>query len=393
MEAIRMQEAIKQNNIKKYDLSIGHDFDLANKILETGEYTEHLDASYIYNERISNSFVGTYSVQVTRYADYEEFLSRLEAEVRNNPNVTNYPYISFDEWKSGYILDKHGRKQKLGKTLKKHGFSQKLLDFYSTQIKDNKQVYLTISDRVQHIAGMSFFSNGLWSSMGGSSCQDPRNSAESRALAGSLYDDKLLVAFLHERLEDLEEMEDQAWEAYKKDPLMEDYRGKVIARSVCRIIHVQGKQFLISTRKYGNNATKNYLEKAIRQLNPFGIFTIDQMEGEGSYYHKEHTNGTYDEWDSIYIDEEVDEYVDVTVTCPYCGGDGNVEWETPSGAYVKIDCFVCGGHGEIDTEVNIYQRVQEEIEAYVPILPYAEEYDHAGDYIRIKINPKVLGLE
>lgn len=393
MEAIRMQEAIKQNNIKKYDLSIGHDFDLANKILETGEYTEHLDASYIYNERISNSFVGTYSVQVTRYADYEEFLSRLEAEVRNNPNVANYPYISFDEWKSGYILDKHGRKQKLGKTLKKHGFSQKLLDFYSTQIKDDKQVYLTISDRVQHIAGMSFFSNGLWSSMGGSSCQDPRNSAESRALAGSLYDDKLLVAFLHERLEDLKEMEDQAWEAYKKDPLMEDYRGKIMARSVCRIVHVQGKQFLISTRKYGNNATKNYLEKAIRQLNHFGIFTIDQMEGEGSYYHKEQTNGTYDEWDTIYIDEEVDEYVDVTVTCPYCGGDGNVEWETPSGAYVKIDCFVCGGHGEIETEVNIYQRVQEEIEAYVPILPYAEEYDHAGDYIRIKINPKVLGLE
>lgn len=361
-------------DIERLPLTVENDFSQANEILESGEVTSGYDGQEYYSERVKNSFVGTYPVFIERLEDYEKFISTLlDDAILNNVNVDFS--VTFDDWKSGYIQDGK-RKVKIGKYLKKKGFSQYVLDFYSQQIKTEKTLYITISDRVQHIAGMSYYSTGEWDGMGGSSCQDPRNGYhECIRLLGALHDNKLLVAFLHEKSEDLEDMDE-----------------KMLARTVARIIHVDGKQYLITTRLYGNNETRDMLENGLRQLNKFGIFTSQQMKN-GDYKHREETNGYVyiTEWDEINVYATIDEYVDVD--CPMCGGTGDyVVYDRYENEH-EITCPACGGSGTVET--NVYIDIDEyiDVETKHEITPYDEEYKHHGNYMTININKKVLCIE
>jgi hypothetical protein len=362
------------NDVVKIPLTVENDFSQANKILDSGDVTSGYDSEYYYNERVENSFVGTYPIKIERHKDYEKFINALlDDAVLNNINVDFS--ITFEEWKSGYIQD--GKRQtKINKFLRKKGFSQYVLDFYSQQIKTEKTLYITVSDRVQHIAGMSYFSTGQWDGMGGSSCQDPRNEySECVRLLASLHDDKLLVTFLHENIEDLEDMKE-----------------KMLARSVARIIHVDGKQFLITTRHYGNNETKDMLENGLRQLNKYNIFTSLQMEN-GDYRHKEDTNGYVyiTESDEVNVYETIDEYIDVE--CPMCNGSGEYGVYDRNDNYHDITCPACHGHGTV--EVNVYIDIDEyiDVETEHELTPYDENYNHYGHYMAIYIDKKVLGLE
>lgn len=394
-----------QNNIIKTPLIVDHDFDLAQAIFDLSEKLSYHDVKNIYSKRIdvAQNFIGTYQVTVSRLASYNNFLNRLYSEIEYNKNVVDVdkiPKISFEDWKSGYVTDAYGRKQKIGKLLNKHGFSKYLIDFYSRQVKTEGTYYLTISDRVQHIAGMSFFSDGSWDSMNGSSCQDPRYSEYSIQLIGSLYDNKILVAFLHKNLDDLEKMEIEAWNYFNDLEYnfydyenVEQYTGKIIARSVCRLVTCFDRTYLISTKNYGSTITKNDLESVIKQLNQFGIFSINQMEN-GRFF-KDSTNGFFEIEDYIEISDFINETVEATIDCPYCGGKGKIE--IPSTIYdlrpIKIDCPYCDGKGKLTKEIEIYENFTEEVLAKIPVPPYAENYEHNGDHVIIKLDKKVLGID
>jgi hypothetical protein len=368
-----------EKEVIKHDLEIDNNFTLADEILEYSEYTEMYSSRSYYNERIKNNFIGTYEIAIERVEDYEKFIQTLATDALNK-NINIDFSISFDEWKKGYIED--GKRQiKIGKFLKKKGFSSYVLDFYSQQIKTEKTLYLTISDRVQHITGMSFYSNYKWDGMGNSSCQDTRhNHEENIKLLGSLHDNKLLIAFLHESLDDIEKME------YDHDCKI------MLARVMCRIIHVNGKQFLISTNKYGNNETKDLLEKALRQLNQFNIYTTAQMrEGTNYDWHKEDANGYAEiqKEDTAIIRIE-DDYL-ISCECPVCNGSGVYEVETEyCGIYIDVDCPACGGSGTYETYVWIDIDEYKDVDVYEEVYPYNECYEHCGNYISIKINTDLI---
>lgn len=360
--------------IKKFPLDIGNDYQEANRILESGEITSGFDSVFFYCDRVENDFVWTYRIKIERRESYENFISALVNDALLYKVNIDFS-ISFEEWKSGYIVDGK-RKIKINKFLRKKGFSQYILDLYSQQIRTEKNLYLTVSDRVQHIAGMSYYSTGEWDGMSGSSCQDPRNEYEECIrLLGSLHDDKLLVIFLHESLEDLDDMNE-----------------KMLARTIGRIVHVDGFQFLIGTRLYGNNETKDLLENCLRQLNGYGIFSCDQMS-EGDYKHRERANGCaqIEGHEEIHICEYVDEYAEVE--CPLCGGAGTYTVYDSNDNGHEITCPACHGEGSIETNVYIDINEYVDVETTEDILPYAEEYLHYGGYIEIYLDRKVLGLE
>lgn len=360
----------------KIPLEIENDFLESDYILESGEVTENYNNSrYYYKERVANNFVGTYPITVERLDDYEKFINTLLNDILISGNIIDFS-ISFDEWKNGYKMD--GKRQiKLNKYLNKKGFSQYVLDFYSQQIRTEKTLYLTISDKVHHITGMSYYSTMKWTGMNGSSCQDPRHEYyEAVKLLASLHDNKLLIAFLHESLDDLKDM-----------------KKKMLARSMCRIIHVDGKQFLISTKHYGSMETIDELEKALRQLNCYGIFTLDQMYLTNNWRtHEERANGACEllHTEYIYVNEQFDDYV--TCECPLCGGSGDYTAYTSNDREVEIDCPACGGSGEIETYVSIDVDEEIETEHEEEITPYNERYAHFGHTISIDINKDILGL-
>ncbi|OMQ06781.1 hypothetical protein BXO87_01890 [Bacillus sp. GZB] len=356
-------------------LTVEQSYSEADDILESGNITEEYANSEIYySERVENNFIGTYPVIIERVEDYGDFLKVLVDDIVLMNKSINFS-ISYEEWKTGYKVDGK-RKVKLNKFLRKQGFSQYTLDYYSQQIKTEKSLYLTVSDRVQHIAGMSFYSTGDWNSMGGTSCQDPRNEYEECLdLLPSMYDNKLFIAFLHEDVEDVA-----------------DTSEKMLARTMCRLININGKQFLIGSQLYGNNETKDELDKALSLLNSYNVFSLSQMI-EGTTVHIEQTNGQFllEGEDEVYLCNDFEELVNCE--CPACGGSGEYTVENNRGSSVDIECPVCGGSGDYETfvhaSVDTYVTVSDERE----LEPYSEGYTHFGNSIKIRIDEKVLGLK
>ncbi|MCY8015563.1 zinc finger-like domain-containing protein [Bacillus haynesii] len=359
--------------IKRIPLTIENDFGEADRILESGVVTSNYLSENYFNERIENDFTGTYPITIERITDYDKFIRvLLDDTITLNKNIDFS--INFEEWKSGYKQD--GTRQiKLNKYLKKQGFSQYTLDYYSQQIKTEKRLFLTVSDRVQHITGMSFYSNEEWDGIGGTSCQDPRQEYEEcKRLLPSLHDNKLLVAFLHDSLDDLEQM-----------------NGKMLARTVCRIVNVNGKQFLIGSNRYGNNETKDELEKALRQVNSFNVFSLEQMEG--GEMHFEDTNGSFylDYHEEVHVCESFED--NVLCDCPACGGTGEYTITTRNDRDVEITCPACEGDGQIEQYVYVDIDEYIDIEDEEEMKPYNEGYYHYGNRIAIPLNYSVLGID
>src|SRR5690606_8681208 len=177
----------------------------------------------------------------------------------------------------------------------------------SLQSKTEKEQLFVISDLVQHIAGMSYYSDLEWDGMNGSSCQNPENDYfECNKLGASLHDNKLFIGFTIDNLEDLKDME-----------------RKMTSRVVMRYLKLEGTPVLVATNYYGNNESKSILHSCLEQLEEHGIFSNEVTNG--SYCHKERTNGTYylTQYDAVYINETIEEYV--TCECPMCEGSGEYE--------------------------------------------------------------------
>jgi hypothetical protein len=405
-----------KNGVEVFALEVENDFQEAQEILDLGSATENIDAEYAYEDRFDFEGLGSYKITVQRLEDFARFenmiaqeknhfwkeiqakkdnvytffregkMSREEAIAYMDKLSNQYNEgcsckvckfnISFEEWKNG----KMENGAKVGKSLKKAGFKQEIIDFYSAQVKTEKSVFLTISDRVQHIAGMSnYFAPNSTNFYGGTSCQDTRlDTSMSIGLGGSLHDDKLFIAMLHDSLEDLEDMTD-----------------KLKARVMMRYITLEnGEAVLVPSKYYGNNETMSLLDNALGQLVEVGIFNRDVRDGLNAEYHREKANGYFymNVYDEILISETIDEYV--SCECPMCEGSG--EYEVYSNAmdkHVEVECPLCKGNGEY--EVNIYEDIEEwvEVEEETSVEPYVDDYNHLGYSISILVDKsKIMEL-
>jgi hypothetical protein len=413
-----------KNGVQVFALNAGYDFNEAQEMLDLSSYTDVIDAECAYSDRVGNSFTGTYKIMVDRQEDYERFTGRLQSAKRHaqeekrafqvearsrlvtwfhsldsiaqsnerawtieelekidrwyysdantcSCSVCEFRLPTIEEWKTGKYNESEKRVLKLGKAMRKAGFSQEIIDFYSLQTKTEKSVYLTISDRPQHIVGMSNYAEmGTWDGFGGTSCQDTRHDEDyAIKLAGSLHDDKLFIGMLHDSLEDLHNMQD-----------------KLKARTMLRYMTINGKGCLIATSYYGNNDTKDMLGNALKALEEVDIYSNSVLSGNREWI-EERTNGAYE----LTLVDEVhvyyDEWENITCECPACGGSGEMEvYSNRLDRHVDIDCPACGGSGEYEEEVHVHVDTYEEVEDSTNVLPYAECYSHYGYKVEMGIN-------
>lgn len=349
------------------NIVLKNDFEEAQRILNLGDYTKNFDAEYLYNQRVeTENFNRVFKIAIERKNDYFRFIDMLEKESLELFDNYNYLKVTYNEWKEGKL--ENG--QRLGKFLRKKGYSKELLDFYATQIKTEKTIYLVITDRVQYIAGMSYYSTSDWDGMEGKSCQCPEiGGSYARHLAGSLHDDKLYIGFIVEDLNDLENMD-----------------GKMLARVVLRLLEdfEDGQSILVATRYYGNNETKNLLHEALKAVETVApIYSEDAL---GRYEYHEDANGYADviTIEDVYIYEDRTEYVDIA--CPLCDGDGWIYAYDEHDNGHKVNCPHCHGDGSVEIEHYIYVDEYVEVESEEEILPYDEDYSHGGSYITIYLD-------
>ena len=411
-----------KNGVKKFPLLVENDYNEAQKMLDMSDGTSDYDAYCIFNERVVNNFCGTYEIKVTAIDEFEKFENML-SEIKNTIysvmeayknnileptrikyhrgeidwdvwnaeyrrvnriplsemlteteiKINDFRYPSFDEWKSGKYEDSENRTVKLGKAMRKAGFEQSVIDFYSQQIRDEKKVYLTISDRVQHITGMSNYVDldsdlYKWDGYQNSSCQDTRHGYdEVYKLGASLHDNKLFIAMLHLNLDDVNDMTD-----------------KLIARTMLRHITIDRLPLLVGTCSYGNNITKKWLRDGLSMLNEVDIY---KAFNEGRITrHEENTNGYLGitKYDDVEINETIEE--DVSCDCPMCEGSGQYEvFSHRFDEYYKVNCPMCDGDGTYSAYVYEEINTTVEVEREVTIQPYNEHYSHYGSYIYIDV--------
>jgi hypothetical protein len=420
MRRVDIMTIVKEftGGIKFYGELTQPDFGFAEDIMSRGEKTAGFDVYDAYSVRVHNEFCGTYSVQVQRTDDYYRFINKMDMEKNEVYNIhrnirnerrevtmdmvlrgeitydqrdiwndaieavylddlnnalehdkkANFRVPEFEEWQANRY-EKKGNAIKLTKAMSKAGFSTEFIDYYTASIRTEKELYLTITDRPQFIAGMSELSDG-WRS-----CQSTSGGGElAQCLAGSLHDDKLFIAMLHESLEDLEDR---------------NMEGKLIARTCMRWVEVEGSPILVATDYYGYNEGRGMLDKALKQLRPFGLFdrnVVTEYEPE-SQMMIEPANGDY-YYDYEYEKEvEIYEEYEVTATCPMCEGSGHHTHETEDWEEYDVTCPCCEGDGELTFEKTVDEIVYITIySSTTEFRTYDERYDHQGYQVEIWVD-------
>ena len=267
--------------VKVHTLETKNDFWGADEMLSLSDYTEDYESAEYYRERseMAKKFVATYEIQIDRIADYERFKQVCYSAIcdhrydefwradRGSEEAQSiieerqkmeqfYHSVTFENWKGGRI----DNGMKLGKKLQKEGFPQSVLDFYGTQIKTEKTVFFTITDRVQDIIGMSNYAKvGSWQGYNGTSCQDTRHDASYNiCLIGAIADSNLLIGQLHYQLEDVHDMRDQLKARILMRAWQIQYNSKT--HSICK-----------GVKAYGNDTTKSELMACLECLDNEGI--------------------------------------------------------------------------------------------------------------------------
>lgn len=367
-------------------LNVVFDFEKAQEILSLG-CTSRFDIDDVYNDRnpLVNQFLKQFEIEVVfseqLEADYNKF-SRMAMDDNWDVYYNHRFNITFQSWIDNLVQfeDEKGKKRemKLGKWLLKNGFSQKLVDFYSSQIRTKvfRTFYLSIVDTPQHIAGCSYYGNGKWNGMGGFSCQHPEVSDLSISLIGSLYDDSLLVAFLHENKDDIHDLE-----------------GKALGRTMCRVHEYNKIPFLTSTYYYGDNVGRMVIRDVFEILNDYRMYSAEKLQ-EGDWNDCEiayfPTNGSYKDYRFMYTTYYVNTEEEVRVACPVCDSDNEVNVTFYDENDCEYDSYVpcphCDGSGYVYETIYIDREYEIEKEIETDIKPYAENYSHNGSNVRIRLN-------
>lgn len=399
-------------------LGSNEDFELAQEILDVSEYTSKFNIYDAFEPRITNQFDGTFEVSVDRQSDYEDLVQMVEKHMTHperydlyyaersrardlrdrgffSPKMDFWDYMhevvgprilvpncdckkctfelpTFENWKNNtYTIGKNiGKLSKvLGRT-----FGKEVLDFYTQQVKDEKQVYLTITSAPQFIVGMSYFAEmDSWDGYEGTSCQDPRHDTDmAENLAGSAHDNTLFVGLLHSSLEDLDDMTD-----------------RLLARVVFRYFELDDIPVLVPTTYYGNNKTKDLLHNALELLSEVNVYSNNVLDGEDELTMK--ANGAYDY--VLMVEEEISitKEVEHEVECPICEGTGTYEVEIRRWVNRTIECPHCEGtrtHTVYDY-IELEKTVEVESERDT-IYPYSEYYSHRGRFTRMYLKTHVI---
>ena len=323
--------------------------------------------------------------RLERYSSIErlnEEITKLRKALKEKIGKSNfekafdiYNDMSFNQWQSGKLPNG----QKLGKAMRKAGFSSELLDFYSAQIKDEEEYFITISGAPQMVAGISnYAAENSWNGYQGTSCQDTRhNSGMEKNLLGNLYDSNLLSIMLHKELEDLDDMQD-----------------KLKARVTARVFYHDGIAILAPNRIYGNNVTSNALSYGLELLAGLKIGILREQ---------------YNSYDTVSIRDEQPQayscysysmyYADYSGTywidceCPVCNGNGEVTAMNDDNERY-FNCPVCDGNGTIEHEIEVGWRegeVEEEFEEDELLGSYEDGTLYYNDYsVTMRVNESEL---
>lgn len=357
-------------NIEVIGNKIENNTNVAQEILDGGDKTCAICADYEYTDRIGKDIENTYKLKVESDQEFQRFADmkqRIDFDRHYKEEYSHIKYFSidFNEWKSG----KMDNGAKVGKTLLKNKYPQVLVDFYSAQNKnvEERELYFTVSGASQIVAGMTYYSDGSWSS-----CQRPSEGGNyPMSLAGSLADDKLYVGFIHDELD--------------IDGSGNEYF--MIARTVMRLVEVDGIECLVATHYYGNNTGISLLNSSLEQLECYNIYSKDYIGKGESISQNSCADVTINTTHDIEIDEEWSDYVDVD--CPACGGNGTMERDVSDDYgcnYVEFECPACCGDGTVETEVTVCVDEWIEVESEERFTPYAEGYDHEGDRVYMNID-------
>lgn len=354
-----------KTGVKVYDLSdiVEVDHAQAQDILDNGDYTNVIDSDSAYSERIDNGLVGVYECMIDSKDAYNRFADLL---IMDGSCANAFP--SFSDWMTNKI--ERGRtKQSLVKWMKKEGVSQDIIDFYSSQLRtDKERYYFTISDLPQHIVSMSLGVD--WDS-----CQHP-DREEAIRLGGSLYDDSLVIGMLHKRIEDLHDMEDM-----------------LLARVLFRVVRYEGATHLVPSTYYGSVDSKEVMDRCIRQLEELSIhskhirFRHGIDEEEDMLTISQEANGAYDMvvFDDIHVYEEIRHSEEIE--CPMCNGYGMYGVTALMASKdVEIDCPMCKGLGvyKIVVECDIDEVI--EVESPIELLTHNDDYTHDGNRVFIDVS-------
>ena len=341
----------------------------AQQLLEDNSHELFFDVESAYSERNERlkKFLGTYEVTPNLYNEYQNFIN----EMYKIGDRLSFKYLSdcgnvpnFEEWKSGKKIV-NGRIMKVGKLLKNYGFSDSLISFYASQSKNGEKVFLTISDTAYDILGMTYHNNGSWTS-----CQNlDRELQYNQSLEGSLNDEKLVVCFLHESLNEVL-----------------DFEGTVIARTVMRLFDFDGIDILVPTSLYGESHAQKMLNNALMELGQFNIFSRDISKNTDVTLWESHDLYTTEVASYGYAYEEISR--EIEIDCPLCDGERTIEKYDQYENDVIFDCPMCDGSGEYT--VFIEETIEEELETTTEreVYPYAENYSFSayGEYSEIKVN-------
>lgn len=360
---------ILPNGVKCYDLEeiVNVNYVEAQDILDSGNHTNVLDAECAYVERVGNPFIGTYEIPLFNNLEYRRFIQILT-------DTHSMEYIpTFQEWQNNKVTI-NGRTMRLAKWLNKEAVCDSIIDLYSAQPKGGNDVaYLTISDLPQHIVGMSYNASD-WHS-----CQHP-DSAESVSLGGSLHDDTLLVAMMHDSMDDLLNME-----------------KKLLARVNMRIMDIDGIRHLTPSRYYGSVSNRAMLHECLTHLEALRIhsravrFDTSSNDINDMYQAKMENNGSYEmelignEWYYNEIDETV------SVDCPCCTGTGSIEIHMEVfNKEVSVSCPMCYGEGKYEMEINVCIETEVEAEEEAELITYTDDYEIEGNFTYMTLSKNYL---
>lgn len=265
--------------------------------------------------------------------DYIQSSHLLDNKVPDD--VTNWLEQCLDErWNNAVSVReaKKIRSPKLSKLLVKlYGEQHEIVKWYTNQCPKQlskgllENWSITVSILPHHIAGMSYYAplnhGGVkWAEgYNGTSCMDTKgNGAGSGVfqLMPSLKDTTMAVAFLSCSTDD--------------DPWNPIYQ----ARTLLRVVHVNGKPIVIACRTYyTDNEANHVLIDGLK--NQLGIHYVKEMRSDmrGTEWVK--VDVTYPESIEFSFDE-------AEVTCPECEGEGNLGLDD---AGDSIYCRHCEGEG------------------------------------------------
>jgi hypothetical protein len=362
-------ELIKTLNsgVKKYSLSVKHDIEKAQSILNKNVFTKNVKANNAFEirKKIGADFVGTYEVLIKPYEEYKHFIKLLVSDKAYNVMLS----ISFEEWETGKL----NNGKRIETELVKLNYDRSLVRFYIKQDKQRKVMYFTISDRIQHLVGMSYYNNKDWTSTNdiGFNEYDTRNTRDKDCLTLSsvLHDDKLYIGMLHNNIDD----------TYNMD-------NRLLARTMFRLLTIDNTPCLVATGYHGNKDSKRMLHDSIELLKENDIYSTDVLQGDLSQ-HIESCNSVYQLTmiDDVHVMEEDTRLM--YVPCPMCEGKGERIYKSKKmDKDVKSKCVLCDGTKEYKTKVYYHYDDFVEIKEKVIVNSYSENYIHKGDYIIINID-------